>query len=448
MNFTDEYNKALDGLYSMTTSLKATRVPRDQQSPHIPLMKSALDRLGITQEALARLRIVHVTGTKGKGSTCAFVESVLRASGLRTGLYTSPHLVTERERIRVGGHAISEQEFAAAFFHVRDRAGDLCGRLGYFPVLTLMALYVFAEVARVDVAVVEVGIGGRTDCTNIVDAPAVCAVASIGIDHTDVLGTTARDIAWEKAGIFRRGVPAVCAPNEPPDALEELRSRAAEVGVSSLEVAPLDGIPAGTELGLHGDFQRVNAALAVAVCRAWWARYAAAPDEERAEEYMRPGLSSCRFSGRGQTVRMGEDEDSPLLHVDGAHTPESLYECGRWLGHTVKGKYDIVFASKADRDGAMLVRNLCAGLRCVCSPQAVLDRVFLVQMSPAKQYCSLDVLSEAWRSEAPEAKVVIVPEGPSKVLSMLSGEKREILITGSLYLVGDILKLLNVDTTS
>ena len=451
MNATDEYNKALDGLYGMTTSLKATRVPRDQQSPHIALMKSALDRLGITQDALSRLHVVHVTGTKGKGSTCAFVESILRASGLRTGLYTSPHLVTERERIRVCGHAISEHDFAAAFFHVRERAGDLCGKLGYFPVLTLMALYVFAEVAHVDVAVIEVGIGGRTDCTNIIDAPTVCAVASIGIDHTDVLGATVRDIAWEKAGIFRRGVPAVCASNEPADALEELQLRAAEIGAASLRVAGLDSIPADAALGLHGDFQRVNAALAVTVCRTWWDSRKVALDAESAERYVRLGLSSCRFSGRGQTVQA---DKGLLVHVDGAHTPESLYECGRWLRSTVKGKYTVVFASKADRNGEVLVGSLCAGLRSACSSsstQAVLDKVLLVQMTPAKQYCPLDVLENAWKREAPEAKVVLVPGGPSEALSMLSGNdssEKEILVTGSLYLVGDFLNLLNVDTTS
>ena len=458
----DEYNRALDGLYSMTTSLKATRVPRDQPSPHVGLMKAALERLGITQEALERLRIVHVTGTKGKGSTCAFAESILRTSGLRTGLYTSPHLVTERERIRVCGHAVSEAEFAAAFFHVRERAGDLCDKLGYFPVLTLMALHIFAEVEHVDVAVLEVGIGGRTDCTNIVDRPAVCAVASIGIDHTDVLGSTARDIAWEKAGIFRRGVPAVCAANEPQDALEELRARAAEIGVSSLSIAALDSIPAGALLGMHGDFQRVNAALAVAACRTWWKENGNRSSTEECDDedkekkkkeeegWIRAGLLSCRFAGRGQTVKT----EWGLLHVDGAHTPESLYECGKWLAQTAHSRYAVVFASKADRDGAVLVKNLCAGL-CCCRDGCGggkdgigLEKVFLVQMTPVKQYCPIAVLAEAWKAEAPEAEVSVVPGGPCAAVAALSkGGYSEVLVTGSLYLVGDFLKLLNVDTT-
>jgi folylpolyglutamate synthase len=167
------------------------------------LMRSYLDSLGITQADLERLRVIQVAGSKGKGSTCGYLERLFGASGKRTGLFTSPHLVSPRERIRVNGQDISEADFASSFFHVHDTLTAAGIRLpGFFPFLTLMAFYTFTQLA-LDVAIIEVGIGGRFDSTNIVDRPSVAVITSLALEHTNMLGNSIDQIAWHKSGIIK-----------------------------------------------------------------------------------------------------------------------------------------------------------------------------------------------------------------------------------------------------
>ncbi|XP_014674852.1 PREDICTED: uncharacterized protein LOC106814969 [Priapulus caudatus] len=181
---------------------------RDVQR-NIPDMITFAQRAGITLDALDKLNVIHVSGTKGKGSTCAFTESILRQYGYKTGLFTSPHLVETRERIRINGLPIEKKLFASYFFEVYNRLINTknqhdpeVGMPAYFRFLTLMSLYVFVE-QKVDVAILECGIGGTYDCTNIVRKPVVCGVSSLGIDHVSLLGDTVEKIAWHKAGIFK-----------------------------------------------------------------------------------------------------------------------------------------------------------------------------------------------------------------------------------------------------
>ena len=211
----------------------------------LPEMRVYLSRLGYSQGDLDRLNVIHVTGTKGKGSTCAFTESVLRAHGVRTGLYTSPHLVSVRERIMLAGRPVETEKFVRYFFETWDRIQPPGGAFAapflyvkrsflpfcliltcsirsgsnggapyavssddapplpsYFRFLTLLCFHIFLQ-EQVDVAILEVGIGGAYDATNVIDRPVVCGITSIGIDHTDVLGDTVESIAWHKAGIIK-----------------------------------------------------------------------------------------------------------------------------------------------------------------------------------------------------------------------------------------------------
>ncbi|EYC07240.1 hypothetical protein Y032_0071g544 [Ancylostoma ceylanicum] len=224
-------------------------------------------------DALDRLNVIHVSGTKGKGSTCAFVESILRNAGFRTGLYTSPHLVHARERIRIDGKPISETLFAKHFFTVynklkqQETEGDMPP---YFKFLTLLSFHVFLEEC-VDVAIVEVGIGGEYDATNIVPHPVVCGITTLDIDHTSILGTTLPEIAWHKAGILKQGSPAVVTPLC-QEALNVVRDRASERGVE-LKVAPLyqsySFAKGYVSAGIAGDHQKVNISLALQLARAW-----------------------------------------------------------------------------------------------------------------------------------------------------------------------------------
>uniref|UniRef100_A0A672UXC4 Folylpolyglutamate synthase n=1 Tax=Strigops habroptila TaxID=2489341 RepID=A0A672UXC4_STRHB len=212
------------------------QVKRERGDPQVQLeaMKGFLERSGLKVEDLDQLNIIHVTGTKGKGSVCAFTECILRSYGLKTGFYSSPHLVQVRERIRINGQPISKELFSKYFWLVYNRLEETKdparGSMpAYFRFLTIMAFHVFLQ-EKVDLAVVEVGIGGAYDCTNIIRAPVVCGVSSLGIDHTSILGDTMEKIAWQKGGIFKPGVPAftVAQPERP---LEVLRDRAQDLAV-------------------------------------------------------------------------------------------------------------------------------------------------------------------------------------------------------------------------
>ena len=199
----------------------STRLPAFPRTTH-PSPPST-QRLNL-QDALARLHVVHVTGTKGKGSTCAFVEAVLRASGYTTGMFTSPHLWDVRERIRLNGRPVDRATFVAAFdevFSALRAAGDArVGVPAYFKFLTLLGLKIFLD-AGVDAVVLEVGIGGRLDATNCVPPPVAAGVTALGFDHMDLLGHTLPAIAGEKAGIFKPGARAFTVPQR-ADAMQAL----------------------------------------------------------------------------------------------------------------------------------------------------------------------------------------------------------------------------------
>src|SRR5512133_4286786 len=223
-------------------------------------MERALAALGHPERAFPFLQ---VGGTNGKGSTCAMAAAALRAAGHRVGLYTSPHLVRFNERVEVDGVPIADAALAAVVDEIRRSCpwhdgGTEGDRLTYFEFATLVGLLRFAR-ERVRVAVVEVGLGGRFDATNA-GVPRVTAIARIGLDHTQLLGDTVEQIAFEKAGIFKAGVPAVVHAHQPPGALEVLRAEAAR------RRAPLVVASAAWEgpIALRGAHQRGNAALAAA----------------------------------------------------------------------------------------------------------------------------------------------------------------------------------------
>ncbi len=259
-------------------------------------MRELLARLGEPQRAL---RVVHLAGTKGKGSTAALVESVARAHGLRTGLTTSPHLSCARERVALDGRMIDEPTFVALERAVHDAAAGLVDAPSFFECMIAMALLAFAR-ARVELAVVEVGLGGRLDATNVV-APAVTGVTRLGLDHTDMLGPTLADIAREKAGIFKPGVPALSVSQEPA-ARAVLEEVAATVG------APLTFVDVDPDLrvGLAGRHQQENATLALALLAHAGVRLVPAATAR--------GLRDVRWPARYE--RVGRN---PLVIIDGAH---------------------------------------------------------------------------------------------------------------------------------
>lgn len=301
--------------------------------------RHALQNLGYTPTDFARMQIVHIAGSKGKGSTCAFLNRILHVSFARdragerrrVGMFTSPHLVDVRERIQLDGRPLSRRQFCDAFHHVYDRCVVHPKENGrppppYFRFLTLMAMHVFYT-ANVEVAILETGIGGRYDPTNIFPAT-VCGITSLGLEHTALLGKTLPQIAWQKAGIFLKGVPAFTVPHA-KEAMDVIEEEAKSLPCPLHVVPPPSLEEHRPPLGLAGQHQWQNAALASCIALHLYPHQVTPSD-------VKIGLQTAFWPGRAQTIYLLSDNDreAPLLSIpeptdcvlrlDGAHTAESL----------------------------------------------------------------------------------------------------------------------------
>ena len=382
-------------------------------------MRQLAARLGEPHE---RLRFIHLAGSNGKGSTAAFGEACLRAAGHRTGLYTSPHLVSLRERIQVNGEPISEAAFAEGMQAVRDAAE---GEPTFFELMTALALRHFAR-EKADWVVWETGLGGRLDATNIV-RPAVSVLTTISLEHTQYLGSRLEDIAREKAGIIKPGVPVASGVAESiaRGVIEaECRRQGAPLHEADADVPSENlGLRAGRqwarlgdreyELGLIGAHQVRNAACAVAALRLL-------PEPPPADALAR-GLASTVWPGRFQIV-----SESPLIVLDGAHNTEAMRTLvATWGGFLASRGWagrpaHLLFAAVVDKDVAAMTALL----------RPLADRVSLVRL-------------ESDRSADPAELARHFPGIACEVLGSLADFRpdpaRPVLATGSLFLVGEML---------
>ncbi|KAI0722909.1 FolC bifunctional protein [Earliella scabrosa] len=333
----------LNTLQSNAATLEAVRASGGRLSQFaIPEMVEYLGRIGYSASLrstsdLNKLNVIHVTGTKGKGSTSAFVDSIIRAArpDWKVGLYTSPHLVAVRERIRINGTPISEEVFAKYFFEVWDRLQQNTKTAnpqtpimpGYFRFVTLLAFHTFLEL-KVDATVLEVGVGGRYDSTNIVPKPVVTGITALGIDHVAVLGKTLQDIAWQKAGIFKEGVPALTV-EQPEEAMAVLREQAEELKASEFTILPSVPGLSNVKLGLAGVHQYQNANLAVHLAKKFLSVRASETFTEDLPAAFVDGLQATKWPGRCQTV-IDPSHARTTWFLDGAHTLESLDCCMQW----------------------------------------------------------------------------------------------------------------------
>jgi dihydrofolate synthase/folylpolyglutamate synthase len=379
-------------------------------------MERALDALGHPERSFP---VLQVGGTNGKGSTCAMAAAGLRAAGHRVGLYTSPHLVAFNERIQVDGRSIPDAALAAAIeairracpWHEAPGSGD---RLTYFEFATLAGLLHLAE-EGVTAAVVEVGLGGRFDATTAV-VPAVTAVARIGLDHTQLLGGTIAEVAFEKAGIFKPGVPAVVHGDQPPGALEVLRAEAARRG-APFEVAPPDY---DGPISLPGAHQRANAGLAAAALRALGARGVRID-----EASIRAGVASARWPGRL--------EELGGVLLDGAHNPQGAAALAAALPALHPGRpVELVLGVLADKDHVGILSALAPAAR----------RLHLVAPASARARPAADLEAQAVLLGA-EAHA---HDGLAAALACAraaAGADGLVCVAGSLYLVGEARALLS-----
>ena len=297
-------------------------------------IRDLMDVLGSPQRAYPA---IHLTGTNGKTSTARMIDALLRAHGLHTGRYTSPHLETVRERISLDGEPVSEDRLVATYREVEPLAELIDARtsepLTYFDMTTAMAYAAFAD-APVDVAVVEVGLGGEEDATNVIEA-GVCVITPIGLDHTEWLGDTIEDIAWAKAGIIHKGATAITAV-QTEEAMRPLLERCVEMGATLaregsefgvvqrdiavggqvLALQGLGGVYDQVFLPLFGAHQAQNAALALAAVEAF---LGAGKGRQLDPDLVREGFANVDSPGRLERVR-----SAPTILLDGAHNPHGM----------------------------------------------------------------------------------------------------------------------------
>ncbi len=426
-----DYVQCLELLAASGRELRKTRFD-------LATIQTVLAALGRPEQ---RYPTAIVAGTNGKGSTCAMLACILQTAGYRTGLYTSPHLVRVNERIQVNGELISDQDFAEAFTEVSEQVNRLCatGSLAhppsFFEYLTATAFTHFAK-AKAEFVVLEVGMGGRLDATNVTD-PAVAAITNVELDHQEFLGRTHAEIAREKAGVIKPGRPVITAC-EHPAALEEIRRRCRVLEAELLEidrVATFRGVeqeggcyrfdltvkdsPAlHLRIPLAGRFQIRNAAVAAAA-----ALLLARQGFHISPAAIEQGIEQARWPGRLETI-----SPSPLIVLDGAHNPAAARELARFAAARWQGRrLRLVYASMRDK----AIEEISSTL----FPLA--HEVFLTQCNVGRAATPEDILE---RSPV-TAPSVVIERDPVCALELAvqrSGRDDVILVAGSLFLVGAI----------
>ena len=328
--------------------------------PGLERIGALLARMGDPQK---QMRFIHVTGTNGKGSTCAMMASILRAAGYRTGLYTSPFLIRFNERMQVDGRQITDDELCEITAYVRPLADALDPHPTEFEMVTAIAFAYFAR-HNCDIVVCEVGMGGEFDATNVIPAPLVAAITRIGMDHTEILGDTLAEIAAEKAGIIKEGSVVVCYPEQPEEAMGPLLTAAANAHTSlvvpdtadlqQLKCRPLENyVDSGgyrALLQFPGKHQANHAAMAVEIALALWREY----HYEIPDEAIETGLRDAKMPARIEVMRR-----HPLLLLDGCHNADGTAALAATLKEAgYDGNLVAVLGLLKDKDHSKMLENL------------------------------------------------------------------------------------------
>ncbi|XP_076626389.1 folylpolyglutamate synthase 1 [Colletes latitarsis] len=483
------YKDTLKALFSLQSNHQYMKLATE--SNKLDDVRKSLFRSGITLEKLDTLSVIHVAGTKGKGSVCAYTEAILREHGFRTGFFSSPHLVTVRERIRINGEPISESHFTQYFWRVynklektKEHESDMPM---YFKFLTILMFYIFLDV-NVDVAIIEVGIGGLWDCTNIVKNPVCVGITSLALDHTSILGNTIEDIAFQKSGIFKPKSIAFSVP-QLPEAMHVLEKRAVENHctlrvIPSLEEYTWENI--SPMLQITNNVQKQNASLAIQMATTWITSKSnkcipitsntindnnlykckeyiqrnsliqeTQPSEIVSMDKIAIGLCACKWPGRMQILKCSMAD----FFLDGAHTIESMKCCIDWFNNVSNSRSEgnkiLIFNTSLNRNPTKLLTLLkplpfrkayfvpnFAGI------ETVDDEMNSFLIDKEKLKCVNN--SKEW--EADSVVVNSVFECLEKIKkdsteNVNCNEKFQILVTGSLYLVGAVLSILDPNLT-
>ena len=366
---------------------------------------------------------IHIAGTNGKGSVAAMVERALRAGGLRTGRYTSPHLDRVEERVAIDGAPVDRAMFESVTAHVLKAVdgaladGTLTVMPTFFEVSTAVAFEIFRR-RHVDVAIVEVGLGGRFDATNVL-TPKITAITSIAFDHERHLGHTLSDIAFEKAGIAKPGVPLVMGRLS-PEAAARVRKVAADVGapVVDAHATKTERVYPPLTLALAGRHQVENAAVAVAILEQW-----SATVSHVSTEAIVTGLTKCEWPARLEWLRLPRGGE---VLIDAAHNPAGAQALASYLEDTRSPKLPIVFAAMADKDAAGMIKAL--------EPVA---SMFVATSVPHSRARSADEMAAEIRKHAPNVPVIAVAPPEAAVMQTLEHSAKAVA-AGSIYMIGPL----------
>jgi dihydrofolate synthase/folylpolyglutamate synthase len=431
------YSQAIEYLTGFINYERRKPPAYSPETLNLDRMHSLLCRLGDPHQAY---RTIHIAGTKGKGSTAAMIESILRAAGYRTGLYTSPHLHTFRERVRVNGETISREAFAALIDDVAPHVADIDG-VTWFEIVTALGFLHFAR-SRVEAGVIEVGLGGRFDATNVI-TPVVSAITSLSMDHMAWLGDTLEQIAFEKAGIIKPNVPVVSAP-QPAEALAVVERVSAERGApltvvgrevtferlaasrdgQEFRVASTDSqltrslgateSVAALNIPLLGAHQVINAAVALTAID-----IATAQDLAVGVDAIRAGLRDVHWAGRFEIAR----RDPPLV-FDGAHNADSAHKLAEALREVFPGlRWTLIFGASADKEIDKMLDALLP----------VADRVIVTR---ARNVRAADIESIAELAAARHAAVEVA-SNVGDALNRAIETNAPVIVTGSIFIIAD-----------
>jgi dihydrofolate synthase/folylpolyglutamate synthase len=361
-------------------------------------------------------KVIHVAGTNGKGSVCAMIDSICRANGYRTGLFTSPHLVTFRERIRVSGDMISEDAVARGLTTIHNLVANWDPHPTFFEVVTALALKHFSD-TKVEIVILETGLGGRLDATNAVQSN-VSVITPIDFDHENWLGKTISEIAAEKAGIIKAGIPVISA-SQRPEAEEVIRARAGKYRAPIQFVAELYG---ETPIALGGLHQKQNAALAIAALRA------AKIDIDSSA--IAQGLSNIEWPARFQRW------DERTI-IDGAHNPAAVRALAEtWREMFGDQRATLVLAVLSDKD-----------LRRICEVLAPIASSVLLPKIRSERAAAPEELANVLANIAPRLSCSITPS-VDEALTLARAKPNLILITGSLHFAGEVIAHLRGEPAS
>ncbi|KAK1148183.1 hypothetical protein N8T08_010828 [Aspergillus melleus] len=453
------------------STLKNVATATDSQSlrglPSLVGMREWLQLLGHTDDDVNKLNIVHITGTKGKGSTCAFTRSFLHTHGLRTGfpnrigLYTSPDLQCVRERIQINNHPITEELFTRYFFEVYERlispdTEQAKRQPRYLQFLALLAFHSFIR-ENVQAAIFETHHGGEYDATNVIQKPVVTGITSLGLDHIDQLGPTIENIAWHKSGIFKPGVPAFSVPQKAGPS-EMLKSRAAERN-TVLKFVSTDRCLPPSNRALSVPVQRLNCSLALELAMTFI--QLKEPGQTLSADDVSDGIKNFSWIGRFEVI----DDGASQWFVDGAHNTLSLEQTGAWFAKNIHAESPqkcrvLIFSHfSEERDGVQLLECIARTLlENDAKPDHVIfttyqeredgtsriDKTLKVPETPFPDLCG--IYSSLWKAFDPQATVSTDPsiEGAIKQAKTIAAEEDgvHVLVTGSLHLVGGALNLL------